>query len=228
VRFHAIIFDFDGVLLESEYELNRLTAETLTDLGHEISTEDALHHFTGLSGQNVINAIESRIGAEIPAEFHSRMRENSRRVLREGIAAVQGAVEFVRSLPPELQRAVASSSSTKWIRSHLEHLGLDGAFGGHIYSGNEHVERGKPAPDIYLHAARQLGVAIEDCVIIEDSRVGATGALASGATVIGLAAGTHCFDDHADMLRSLGVAQVAHSFDEVARTIGLSSAQQMT
>jgi HAD superfamily hydrolase (TIGR01509 family) len=221
VRFDAIIFDFDGVLLESEYELNRLTAETLTDLGHRISTEDALHHFTGLSGQNVIHAIESRIGAEVPVEFHSRMRENSRRVLREGIAAVAGAIEFVRALPPELPRAVASSSSTKWIRSHLEHLGLEDAFGEHLYSGNEHVERGKPAPDIYLHAAKQLGVRIEDCVILEDSRVGATGALASGATVIGLAAGSHCFDDHADMLRSLGAAQVAHSFDEVARVMGL-------
>ena len=149
------------------------------------------------------------------------MRENSRRVLREGIPAVAGAIKFVRSLPPELPRAVASSSSTKWIRSHLEHLGLEGAFGEHIYSGNEHVERGKPAPDIYLHAANRLGVGIEHCVILEDSRVGATGALASGATVIGLAAGSHCFDDHADMLRSLGVAQVAHSFDEVARVIGL-------
>ena len=222
MRFKAIIFDFDGVLLESEYELNRLTAETLIDLGHAISIEDALHHFTGLSGQNVIDAIESRIGAEIPAEFQSRMRENSRRVLREGIAAVEGAVEFVRSLPPELPRAVASSSSTKWIRSHLEHLGLADAFGENIYSGNEHVDRGKPAPDIYLHAASQLGVAIEGCVIIEDSRVGATGALASGATVIGLAAGSHCFDDHGDMLRSLGVAQVAHSFDEVAGMIRLN------
>jgi beta-phosphoglucomutase-like phosphatase (HAD superfamily) len=116
---------------------------------------------------------------------------------------------------------VASSSSTRWIRSHLEHLGLEDAFGEHIYSGNEHVERGKPAPDIYLHAANQLGVGIERCVILEDSRVGATGALASGATVIGLAAGSHCFDDHADMLRSLGVARVAHSFGEVARVIGL-------
>lgn len=222
MRFKAIIFDFDGVLLESEYELNRLAAETLTDLGHPVSTEDALHHFAGLSGQNVINAIELRIGAEIPAEFDSRMRETSRRVLREGIAAVVGAVEFVRSLPPDLPRAVASSSSTKWICSHLEHLGLEDAFGKHIYSGLEHVERGKPAPDIYLHASSELGVAIEDCVIIENSRVGATGALASGAEVIGLAAGSHCFDDHADMLRSLGVAQVAHSFDEIARMVGLA------
>jgi beta-phosphoglucomutase-like phosphatase (HAD superfamily) len=98
---------------------------------------------------------------------------------------------------------------------------LSEAFEGHVYSGAEHVERGKPAPDLYLHAARQLGIAIERNVVIEDSKVGATGALASGATVIGLAAGRHCFDGHAEMLRSLGVRHVAHSFDDVARLIGL-------
>jgi beta-phosphoglucomutase-like phosphatase (HAD superfamily) len=93
-------------------------------------------------------------------------------------------------------------------------------FGDHVYSGREHVERGKPAPDLYLHAARQLGVEIGRAVIIEDSKIGAMGALASGATVIGLAAGRHCFDGHADMLRSVGVEQIAHSFDEVARLVG--------
>jgi beta-phosphoglucomutase-like phosphatase (HAD superfamily) len=83
------------------------------------------------------------------------------------------------------------------------------------------VERGKPAPDLYLHAARELGVDIARAAIIEDSKVGATGALASGATVIGLAAGRHCFDGHDDTLRAVGVRHVAHSFDEVARLMGL-------
>jgi len=117
---------------------------------------------------------------------------------------------------------VASSSSTRWIRTHLAHLGLTGAFGDHIYSGREHVERGKPAPDIYLYAADQLGVAIGDCIILEDSEVGATGAVASGARVIGLAAGRHCVDGHADALRALGVEEVANSFDEVRRLLGLA------
>jgi HAD superfamily hydrolase (TIGR01509 family) len=221
ISFEAIIFDFDGVLLESEFEGNRQLAELLTDLGHRTSTEEALNHYVGLSGQQFIDAIEKKIGVPLPAEFHDRLEQHGARALREGIRAVVGAVEFVSSLPSDLPKAVASSSSTRWIRGHLAHLGLADAFGDHVYSGREHVELGKPHPDLYLHAAEQLGVAIGKCVIIEDSRVGAVGALASGATVIGLAAGSHCLDGHAEMLRAFGVGNVADSFDEVRRLLAL-------
>src|SRR3954471_16551186 len=199
--FDAIIFDFDGVLLESEFEGNRLLAELLTDLGHRISTEEAIKHYVGLAGPQFIAAIEERIGGALPLEFHERRKEQSVRALSEGVRAVVGAVDFVRSLPPELPKAVASSSSTRWLSGHLRHLGLSDAFGAHVYSGREHVERGKPAPDLYLFAADRLGADIRNSVIIEDSEVGVTGALASGARVIGLAAGAHCLDDHADRLR---------------------------
>jgi HAD superfamily hydrolase (TIGR01509 family) len=220
--FDAIIFDFDGVLLESEFEANVQLAQLLTDLGHLHTPAEAIRHYTGLSGDDFIAAVEGRIGSPLPTEFHDRMKEQSIRALGDGIEAVAGAIDFVRSLPPELSKAVASSSSTKWIRGHLDHLGLAGAFGEHIYSGREHVTRGKPAPDIYLHAAEQLGVAIHRSVILEDSEVGAKGALASGATVIGLAAGRHCFDGHDEMLRGTGIDHVARSFDEVARLLGLN------
>jgi HAD superfamily hydrolase (TIGR01509 family) len=149
------------------------------------------------------------------------LEEKSVRALKQGIDAVVGAVDFVRSLPPDLPKAVASSSSTRWIRGHLDHLGLTDAFGEHVYSGREHVERGKPAPDIYLYAADQIGSDIGRSVILEDSEVGAKGALASGATVIGLAAGRHCFDGHEEMLRAVGIEHVAHSFEEVAAFVGL-------
>jgi HAD superfamily hydrolase (TIGR01509 family) len=221
VHFDAIIFDFDGVLLESEFEGTRMLAQLLTGIGHPTSIAEAVEHYTGLAGQDFIDAVESRIGRQLPPEFHEGTRIVRDRSLREGIAAVAGAVEFVRALPGDLPRAVASSSSTNWVRTHLAHLGLDHAFEPHIYSGREHVERGKPAPDLYLHAARELGVDIARAAIIEDSKVGATGALASGATVIGLAAGRHCFDGHDDTLRAVGVRHVAHSFDEVARLMGL-------
>jgi HAD superfamily hydrolase (TIGR01509 family) len=217
----AIIFDFDGVLLESEYQLNRLTAELLTELGHPHSFEEAIEHYTGLAGRHVIEVIESRIGRPLPTEFHDRMSAEGKRALAEGIDPIAGAIDFVRALPTHLPRAIASSSSTKWVRTHLAHLGLADAFEPHIYSGREHVERGKPAPDLYLYAAQKLGVDIGDTLIIEDSRVGATGALASGARVIGLAAGAHCLDGHADMLRAVGVRDIAHDFNEVARLIGL-------
>jgi len=221
LRPRGLIFDFDGVLLESEFEGNRQIAELLTDLGHRHSIAETNRHYTGLSGADFIAAIEARIGAELPAEFHDRLRERSRVALHEGIAAVAGAVEFVRSLPPDLPKAVASSSSTRWIRGHLQHLGLENAFGDHIYSGHEHVERGKPQPDIYLHAADKIGVPIADCAILEDSVVGATGAVASGARVIGLAAGAHCLDGHDALLRAVGVREIACSFDEVRRLLDL-------
>ena len=219
--FGAIIFDFDGVLLESEFEGNRELAELLTELGHEHSVDETLRHYVGLAGKDFIAAIEARIGSELPPEFHDRMRERSIQALRHGIAAVVGAVEFVQSLPPELPKAVASSSSTRWIRGHLEHLGLTGAFSDHIYSGREHVERGKPEPDLYIHAAAQLGVPIEESVVIEDSPVGVKGALASGARVIGLAAGSHCLDDHDQLLRGLGVQEIAYTFDDLRRLLRL-------
>ena len=221
MRFAAIIFDFDGVLLESEYEGNRELAALLSRLGHPHSAEDTLRHYVGLAGRDFVAAIEARIGVELPQEFHDHMKQMSAKALRDGIQAVAGAVEFVRLLPADLPKAVASSSSTRWVRGHLEHIGLSDAFGDHIYSGREHVERGKPAPDLYLHAAEQLDTPIADCLIIEDSRVGATGALASGATVIGLAAGAHCLDGHAEMLRGLGVSEIANSFEDLARLLEL-------
>jgi len=217
----AIIFDFDGVLLESEHEINQLIARLLTDLGQPTSVRDATEQFTGLSGQSFIDAVEMRLGAPLPPEFHETMQQASGRALAEGLEEVAGAIAFVRRLPQLLPKAVASSSSTRWVRTHLDHLGLADVFGRHVYSGKEHVARGKPAPDLYLHAAAELGVDISRSVVIEDSKVGATGALASGARVIGLAAGRHCLDGHAGMLRDIGVLDVAHSFEEVARLLGL-------
>ena len=221
VQFDAIIFDFDGVLLESEYEGNRHLSDLLTRLGHPTSVEDALTLFTGLSDKDFIAAVESHIGCELPGEFHSHRAAEDERVLREGVAEVQGAVDFVRSLPSGLPIAVASSSSSHWVRTHLEHLGIADRFEPHVYSGREHVERGKPAPDLYLHAAERLQVPIEHCVIIEDSVVGAKGALASGARVIGLVAGTHCIGEHESRLRALGVKDIAGSFAQLRQILSL-------
>ena len=130
-----------------------------------------------------------------------------------------GAIRFIDSLPATLPRAIASSSRSDWIVAHLQHLGVRDAFADKIFSGREHVARGKPAPDIYLHAAAALGVDIRRTVILEDSPVGVTGAVASGAHVIGLCAGLHCAADHGERLRALGVQEIAHDFDEVARLI---------
>jgi|UniRef100_UPI0035CC73BF HAD superfamily hydrolase (TIGR01509 family) len=220
MTFDAIIFDFDGVLIESEAVGNRQIAEYLTSIGHPTTAADSFANFMGLSGDAFIGAVEGWIGRTLPESFFAARHAEDARVMRDGVDAVEGAVRFVLDLPAALPRAIASSSSTAWIARHLDHIGLRDAFGDKLFSGKEHVVRGKPAPDIYLHAAAALGVAIERCVIVEDSPVGATGAVASGAHVIGFVGGTHCGPDHADKLRAIGVHDVARDFDEVARLLG--------
>ena len=219
MRFDGLIFDFDGVLVESEYVGNAQIAECLTGLGHPTTIEQAMAEFMGLSGRDFLAAIERWIGRPVPEEFHRARKEEDARVLREGIEAVAGAVAFVEMLPPELPRAVASSSSTRWIEAHLDHLKLRHHFEPNIFSGREHVARGKPAPDLYHHAAAAMGVPIERIAVVEDSPVGVTGAVASGAFVVGLAAGRHCFDGHDARLKALGAHAVAHSFGDVAEIL---------
>jgi HAD superfamily hydrolase (TIGR01509 family) len=216
MRFAALIFDFDGVLLESEYAGNAQLADWLTQSGHPTSVEQAMDEFMGLAGLDFIGAVERWIGRALPDDFHDARAAEDRRAIEEGVAAVEGAVAFVRSLPPDLPKAICSSSSSHWILSHLRNIGLEGIFGDRIFSGREHVARGKPAPDLYLHAAAALRVPIERTAIIEDSPVGVQGALASGATVLGLVAGSHCRPDHEARLRALGVERIARNFDELA------------
>jgi HAD superfamily hydrolase (TIGR01509 family) len=219
VRIAGLLFDFDGVLIESESVGNRQIAAFLTDAGHPTSEADSMANFMGLSGADFTGAIERWIGGPLPAGFGEARAAEDARVLAEGLDAVAGAVAFVRALPATLPRAVVSSSGTDWIATHLRHLGLADAFGEHLYSGREHVARGKPAPDLYLHGARALGVPIERCAIIEDSPVGVTGAAKTGAYVIGLTAGSHCPPDHGERLLALGADAVARDFDEVARLL---------
>lgn len=214
MRFDAILFDFDGVLIESEYAGNRQIATWLTANGYPTTTTEAMGLFMGLSGPDFVAALERRIGGPLPAAFMAARLEEDEQVLRDGVEEVAGAVAFVRALPADLPRAVVSSSSTYWITTHLAHLGLRSAF-PHIFSGKEHVARGKPAPDLYLYAAAQLGIPIERCAIIEDSPVGATGAVAAGGYVIGLYAGSHCAPGHDARLKAIGVDAVAGSFAEV-------------
>jgi HAD superfamily hydrolase (TIGR01509 family) len=216
VRFDALILDFDGVLIESEYAGNRQIADWLSAAGHPTSVEESMREFMGLAGADFIGAIERWIGGALPDDFHAARAAEDERSMAEGVGEVAGAVAFVRSLPPDLPKAICSSSSSAWVRRHLAHIGLGDAFGAMIFSGREHVTRGKPAPDLYLHAAAALGVPIERTAIIEDSPIGATGAVASGATVIGLTAGQHCGPDHGERLRSLGVHHIARNFSEVA------------
>ena len=223
VRFDALLFDFDGVLIDSEAIGNRHIAEWLTAAGHPTTAADSMANFMGLAGPQFVDAVERWIDRPLPDDFYAARKAEDDRVMAAGIDAIAGAVAFVRSLPKDLPKAIVSSSPTRWIARHLDHIGLRDAFGDHLYSGREHVAHGKPAPDLYLHGAAALGVPIDRCAIIEDSPVGVTGAAKTGAFVIGLCAGQHCAVDHRDRLLALGADAVAADFAEVARLLALTA-----
>ena len=190
-------------------------ARTLSNLGFPTTVDQSLETFMGLGHPEFYNAVAAWIGTSVPDAFIAARAAEDERVMMQGVDAVRGAVDFVRGLPPSLPRAIASSSSVAWIERHLTHIGLQDAFAGHIYSGREHVRHGKPAPDIYLHAARALGVPIAETLIIEDSVVGVTGACASGAHVVGLIAGQHCGPAHGDRLRAAGADLAVDAFAQI-------------
>jgi beta-phosphoglucomutase-like phosphatase (HAD superfamily) len=216
MRFSGLILDCDGVLLESEWAGNAQIAEFLSERGFPTTVRQAMDNFMGLAGPEFLVAIERWVGGPIPADFERERRAADERMIRKGICEVEGAVRFVRSLDPGLPKAVASSSSREWVERHLDHLGIRHLFGEFLFSGRTDVARGKPAPDLYWHVAERLCVPIERLAVVEDSPVGVAGAVASGATVIGLVAGRHCGHGHAERLRDLGAHHIASSFDEVS------------
>ena len=174
-------------------------------------------------GQDFIDAIEARIGAEVAGRLRQRMRETRR---RRAVAKGSPRSRARSSSSARCRRTCRGGRVVELDPLDPQPSGASRAGGrvrrAHLLRRANMSSAASPRPTSTSHARSELGVAIEDCVIIEDSPVGATGAVASGAEVIGLAAGSHCFDDHADMLRALGVAQVAHSFDEIARMVGLA------
>lgn len=216
MSFAAIIFDFDGVVADSEVRANQSLAESLTAAGMRATYEDCLRDYYGHNWQETERRIVARYGRSLPADFRETHRERARARYMEGFDAVPGVAAFLDALG-FLPRAIASSSRAEYIGWALGLFGLGHHFGEHVYSADG-WERGKPFPDIYLAAANGLGVGPADCLAIEDSPTGAQAAIAAGMTVIGFCGAGHIVDrvGHAAMLREVGVHHVALSFDEVA------------
>lgn len=161
--------------------------------------------------------IEAEIGRPLPDDFRDRAKSAFELRLDE-VTAVAGVEAFLAALPP-IPKAVASSSPTRWLSGALERFGLAGHFGDRLFSAAEHVERGKPHPDIYLHAARELGVRPQKALVLEDTPAGVKSARAAGMTVIGLCAGLHCGPGHDDRLRAAGADHVAGSYGDVLELV---------
>ena len=192
---------------------NAILADALTELGHPTTTGEAVDRYIGLHWSDTCAAIEAEIGRPLPANFKLRTSEAFQLRVEE-ITAVAGVAAFLEALPA-VPKAVASSSPTRWLRASLERFGLAGHFGDRLFSAAEHVARGKPHPDIYLHAGRELGVGVEDALVIEDTMPGVTAAKAAGMTVVGLCAGLHCGPGYGARLRSAGADHIADSYAEV-------------
>jgi len=211
----AIIFDFDGVIADSEVRANQSLAESLTAIGMAASYDECLRDYYGHNWQETQRRIEARFGRPLPADFRERHRERARARFMDGFDAVPGAADFLAGLGT-MRRAIASSSRAEYIGWALDRFGLAHHFADHVYSADG-WERGKPHPDIYLAAAEGLGVDPAACLAIEDSPTGARAALAAGMTVIGFCGAGHIVDRaaHGALLREVGVHHVAHGFDEI-------------
>ena len=220
IRPEAIVFDFDGVIADSELIANRTLAESLSAIGLPTTTEDCLRDYCGHNWADTARRIEARRGAPLPPGFREQHRERSRAAFTRELAAVPGVHVFLEATT-HIPRAIASSSSTEWLALALGQMGLADHFGPHLYSADG-LARGKPHPDVYLAAAAGLGVAPDRCLAVEDSPVGAGAAVAAGMTVVGLVAGGHIADRaaHGAQLAAVGVFRVAGSFAELARLIG--------
>jgi len=217
----AIIFDFDGVIADSEIRSAELLGRTLTAAGLPTSEEEALERYTGYGRVETLAAIAARWGARVPTDMAERLAAETTIAFAQPVPPITGVEGFL-ARTTHLPRAIASSSSTGYIRANLDHIGIAGHFGDHIYSGREHVARSKPFPDIYLHAAAALGIAPARLLVIEDSPVGARAALAAGASVVGLTAGSHFRPALSDALAAEGVGRVFASYAALADHLGLA------
>ena len=212
----AIIFDFDGVVADSEVRANLSLSESLTAVGMPVTYDESLRDYYGHNWQETERRIVARYGRPLPADFRETHRARARARYMEGFDAVPGVADFLGSLR-SMPRAIASSSRAEYIGWALSLFGLGHHFGKHVYSADG-WDRGKPHPDIYLAAAKGLGVDPAACLAIEDSPTGAQAAIAAGMTVVGFCGAGHIVDraGHGAMLQEVGVHHVALTFDEVA------------
>ncbi|MBS1862008.1 MAG: HAD family hydrolase [Actinobacteria bacterium] len=179
-----VIFDCDGVLVDSDRIALRIQAERITALGLPTTYEDCVRDFLGLGMPGTLRIIEERLGEPLPVGWAEGLDGAVRDAFERELTPVEGVVAALDQI--ELPTCIASSGSQEKMRFTLGLTGLHERFGGRIFSAEE-VERGKPAPDLFLHAAARIGVSPERCVAVEDSSFGVAGAVAAGMTTLGYA-----------------------------------------
>ncbi|MCW5751377.1 MAG: HAD family hydrolase [Alphaproteobacteria bacterium] len=209
------MFDCDGVLVDSEPIANRILVEMLNEAGFPISLEQSHRELNGLSLASCWKLIERRFGRPVPAGFEARLQARTFAALADAVEAVPGVGEAIAAI--DVPICVASSGEPEKMRITLGRSGLLPLFDGRLFSALE-VARGKPHPDLFLHAAARMGVAPARAVVVEDAVPGVQGARAAGMKVFAYAAAPHAnraglmaagailFDDMRELPRLLGFA----------------------
>ena len=209
-----IIFDCDGVLVDSEVISCRVHAEELTRAGYAITADQVFDRFLGRSSTESNREVEAELGRKLPDGFDAMLK---RTVIAELANSVEGLPHIADALTRISQKiCVASSGIPDKIRTSLTRANIYDRFAPHIFSAIQ-VKRGKPEPDLFLFAAEQMGTAPERCVVIEDSIPGIIGARAAGMTVLGFRGGAHYLEHPASApsVEALLRAGALASFDDM-------------
>ena len=207
-----IIFDCDGVLIDSEIVVCRLTSEELSRVGYQISTRQVIQRFAGRPEREMIAEIEAEWGRPVPDRYFTAMRTRVGHAYGSELQAMPGVASLLDRL--RIAVCVASSSDPAKLRLGLETVGLYGRFAPQVVSGS-YVTHGKPAPDVFVFAAGWMRTPVASCVVIEDSVPGVRAGVAAGMRVFGFAGGGHCDEGHRDRLLAAGAEQVMNRLGDL-------------
>jgi len=206
-----IIFDFDGVIADSEVLANTVLAEMLTELGAPTTLEQSYDRYMGKRSPELMAALEAAMGKPLPAGFLDDFQARSLARFDTDLRPVPGALAFIDAFA-HVPQCIASSSTPSRLAGSLDALGLTDHFGANVFSATM-VARGKPHPDIFLHAAEKMTVPPARCIVLEDSPSGVAAGVAAGMTVIGLTAAAHIRDGDRERLLAAGAHDVADTFE---------------
>ena len=216
--FDLVIFDLDGVLVDSEPISSRVTAAALTEAGIEISEAEVCDRFLGVSTASMLRAVEAEHGCRLPASFQETLRARILRAFEQELAPVPGVPALLDGLA--VDRCVASSSHPERIRRSLEITGLLERLGPHLFSATM-VSAGKPAPDLFLLAAARMAAEPARCLVVEDSEVGIRAAKAAGMTVFGFTGASHVRPEtHAPRLQAAGAEVIFAEMPALVELMG--------
>jgi len=180
-----VIFDCDGVLVDSEIIANRILAEELTRIGLPTTCEESIRLYMGKSEKDCWRAVAEQLGCPPPASLIENYHIRTEYCFTQELKPVDGICEALKRIP--FAKCVGSSGSHQKIQTSLRKTGLEAFFKGQIFSAAD-VSRGKPNPDLFLYAAKRMGVKPDNCIVIEDSVPGVTAAVAAGMKTYGYAA----------------------------------------